>query len=271
MKPSFRHILLPILVLLAACTERVDWELHYEEVDVLVVEGKITNEARAHEVMISLPLYEVNGTPEPVSGARVEIYHERGFFRLREDPDRPGTYLTDPTVRGEAGRVYQLRISHGDKEIRGASYMEEVGDFPNMNLYVVQQNPRLYGVYIADQNGPAVIRMDLDWSHVRGYETLPQEENHALVYHYILGSVDVNRIFSPAAETVYFPPGTIVIREMESVSRSYEEFLRGMLSETDWRGGVFDVQPGNARSNLQGGAVGFFTAAAVVRDTVVVE
>ena len=79
---------------------------------------------------------------------------------------------------------------------------------------------------------------------------LPDEENHALIYHYTLNSVDVNRIFCPDREHVRFPPGTIVYREKESVSRAYEEFLRGMLSETDWRGGVFDVLPGNARTNL---------------------
>jgi hypothetical protein len=51
----------------------------------------------------------------------------------------------------------------------------------------------------------------------------------------------------------------------------YAEFLRGMLSETDWRGGVFAVLPGNARTNLSEGALEYFTAAEVIRDTVVVQ
>jgi hypothetical protein len=134
----------------------------------------------------------------------------------------------------------------------------------------VQTDPLLYEAYIADQNGPSVIRMELDWSHVPGYDTLAPEETHALIYHYTLGTVDVNHIFAPDREHVSFPPGTIVYREKESVSREYEEFLRGMLSETDWRGGVFDVLPGNASSNLKGNAIGYFTAADVIRDTVVI-
>ena len=100
---------------------------------------------------------------------------------------------------------------------------------------------------------------------------MPWDENHALIYPYTLGSVDVNRIFAPDQENVRFPPGTIVFREKESVSREYEEFLRGMLSETDWRGGIFDVLPGNARSNLSEGAIGYLTAGAVIRDTVVID
>ena len=59
-------------LLLLGCDEQVDWELKYQEVDLLVVEGKITNEAGPHEVRLSLPVYEMNGTPEGVSGAVVE-------------------------------------------------------------------------------------------------------------------------------------------------------------------------------------------------------
>ena len=43
-----------------------------------------------------------------------------------------------------------------------------------------------------------------------------------------------------------------------------------MLTETDWRGGVFDVLPGNAKTNLTAGAIGYFTAGEVFRDTVVI-
>jgi hypothetical protein len=266
-----RLIVLFLLPALWSCTEKVDWDLQFEEFDVLVVEGKITNEARAHEVKLSWPLYAQNGTPDPVSGAQVEIFDRKHLHRLREDPRRPGTYLTDPSFAGQVDSSYQLRIRYGDRYIRGVSRMREVLDFPDMRVYVAQQNPRLYGVHIGDQNGPAVIRMKLDWSHVPGYDTLPEGETHALIYHYTLSSVDVNRMFSPDQEQVYFPQGTIVYREKESVSLAYEEFLRGMLSETEWRGGVFDVQPGNARTNLSEGGIGFFTAAAVIRDTIIVQ
>jgi hypothetical protein len=75
-------------------------------------------------------------------------------------------------------------------------------------------------------------------------------------------------MFKPPQEQIRFPPGTIIFREKESVNGWYGEFLRGLLSETDWRGGMFDVLPGNARTNMQGEAIGFFTAADVLRDTI---
>lgn len=264
---------IPLLLLflcLASCNEKIDWELEYQEMDVMVVEAKITNEAKAHEVILTWPVYEVNTLPEPVRGALVEINDGREIHSLTEDRSKPGSYLTDPDFAGEVKKGYQLRIRYEDKRINAIAFMSGVLPFPNMRVFQVQQNPPLYEAYISDQNGPAVIKLELDWSHVPGYDTLAAEETHALIYHYTLGTVDVNHIFAPDREHVRFPPGTIVYREKESVSRVYEEFLRGMLSETDWRGGVFDVLPGNARSNLSEGAVGYFTAAEVIRDTIIV-
>ncbi len=268
---GLRFLPLFLLLLLGSCTEKIDWELEYQEVDVMVVEAKITNEAKAHEVLLTWPVYEVNSLPEVVTGAVVEINDGRELHSLTEDRARPGVYLTDPDFAGEVNKGYQLRIQYGDMRVTAIAFMREVQPFPDMSVYPVQTDPPLYEAYISDQNGPSVIRMELDWGHVPGYDTLAPELTHALIYHYTLGSVDVNHIFAPDREHVRFPPGTIVFREKESVSREYEEFLRGMLSETDWRGGVFDVLPGNASSNLKGNAIGYFTAADVIRDTVIVK
>lgn len=257
--------------LLSACTEPLEWDLKYQGEDMIAVEARLTNIPGDHFVKLSRPVYEMNGVAQPVSGAVVEFNDGRNIHALREHPGEPGTYLTAPDFAGQAGRGYQLRIDLGDQRIRAVSYMREVQDFPPMGLVRVQEEPALYEVYVSDQGGPSVIRMELDWSHVPGYESRPAGETHALIYHYTLESVDVNRIFAPDREHVQFPPGTMVYREKESVSRAYGEYLRGMLSETDWRGGVFDVLPGNPAGNFGGEAYGFFTAAAVIRDTVVIQ
>ena len=273
MKTSSINILLlfSILGMTMACTDEIDWDLKYQEMDLIVVEAKITDDIKSHEVNISKPLHEMNGTPEPVSGLVVELADGRSFYPLREDISRPGTYLTSPNFAGEAGKGYQLRIHQGDNLITAISYMREVTPFQNMRTYLVQTNPPLYEVHITDSDEPAIVRLKLEWSHVPGYDTLSHEENHALIYHYTLGTIDVNRMFPPEREHVRFPPGTIVFREKESVNGPYEEFLRGIVSETDFRGGVFDVLPGNARTNLSEGAIGYFTATQVIRDTLVID
>lgn len=253
-----------------SCTQEVDWDLKYQEVNLIVVEGKITSETIRHEVKLSWPLYEMNGTPEPVSGALVEIYGGREPYSLTEDPENPGIYRSDSLFAAQLNQYYQLRILHEDRRITAVTNMREVSPFQYMNVHPVQSDPPLLEASISDSDDPAILRLELDWSHLPGYDTLPDTENHAVIYHYTLNGVDVNKIFKPPQEHVRFPPGTIVFREKESVTAWYGEFLRGVLSETDWRGGMFDVLPGNARTNMVGEAIGFFTAADVIRDTLVV-
>ena len=68
-----------------------------------------------------------------------------------------------------------------------------------------------------------------------------------------------------------FPKGSSIIRKRYSVSEPYETFLRSLLSETEWRGGVFDIERANVNTNLSEGAIGFFAASTVVTDTTIVE
>jgi hypothetical protein len=63
---------------------------------------------------------------------------------------------------------------------------------------------------------------------------------------------------------------TKIIRTKYAVSPAYREFLRSMLSETEWHGGIFDVQPAPVGTNLSDGAIGFFAVTTIVSDTIVI-
>jgi hypothetical protein len=83
--------------------------------------------------------------------------------------------------------------------------------------------------------------------------------------------MDVNEFFKPAEEEFNFPENTIIMRKKYSVGEEYKNFLRAMLSETEWRGGIFDVQRENVPGNLSSGAVGFFAVCTVISDTTIVK
>ena len=83
-------------------------------------------------------------------------------------------------------------------------------------------------------------------------------------------SIDVNKIFRPAKERIPFPVGTRVYRRQYSMNPWQEDFVRTLMAETEWRGGLFDVQPGNVRTNLSEGAVGYFSVSQVVADTTII-
>ncbi len=266
-----RPLLFAIFFILSACQEKVDWELETENELRLVVDAKLTNEKRAHEVKLSLPVYEINGISRPVSGAEVAFHDGDQYIYLAEDPIRPGVYLTDPDVQGVEGKTYALLIQIDEYEFWGLARMEGLTPIQYPRYYRVSENPDLYELYFGGSDAPSLMKLELDWSAVAGYKELPDEHNHAIIFGYYFSAltVDANELFASNHDHVRFPPGTIVTITKESLSDGYQEFLRGMLSETTWNGGLFDVKPGDPFTNLSTGAIGYFAVSSVLRDTIV--
>ncbi len=255
---------------LQSCQERIDWELEMENELRLVVDGKITNESGPHEVMLSLPVFEINGTPRPVTGATVFIYDGDSTYLLSEDTEVPGRYLTNGDLRGVVNRIYSLEVRVDTFEFRAAARMVGATPISYPGYQKVSSNPLLYEAIFQGSDAPSKVTLEMDWSHLPGYDTLPAERSHAILYGYYfdLFDVDVNQLFSPPQDRVFFPPGTNVVITKESLSPGYAEYLRGLLSETAWNGGLFDVKPGDPFTNLSEGAIGYFAATTILRDTI---
>ena len=88
MKKLLFHITL--LLLFFSCEEKIDFNVESQETIRLVVEGMITNEIKAHQVRLSLPVRNLNENPQPVSGAFVAITDHKNTFILEEDPGNQG-------------------------------------------------------------------------------------------------------------------------------------------------------------------------------------
>jgi hypothetical protein len=266
-------LLMVLPMLLLSCEEKIDWSLDTHVPKVIVVEGLLTNERKAHEVKISEPMADPNGTPRPVTGAFVAI-HETGkaikrVYRLREN--QPGQYLTDSTVRAVPWRLYQLHIFYQGQEYWGdSSYMVQVDTLKPLEYDKVPGRELWYELTFKETGHASMVEIDLDWGHVIGFRNLPPEQTRARIIYYTVKSYDVNKIFRPARERVPFPVGTKAYRRQYSMNPYQEEFVRTLMAETEWRGGLFDVQPGNVRNNLSEGAVGYFSVSQVVADTTLI-
>ena len=269
----FRLLFLPVIlpILLMSCEEKIDWPLDTNEPKVIVIEGVLTNERKAHEVKISRPMADLNGTPQPVSGALVVIYEiDRGgnykAHLVREI--QPGRYLTDTTLRAVDGKLYSLYILYQGQEYHGESYMVSVDQLEPFKYNQVPGKEFWYELIFNEKNDrPSMVEYRLNWGHLPGFRNLPREETRARIVYYTVTSIDVNKIFKPAKERVPLPVGTRVYRRKYSMNPSQENFIRTLMAETEWRGGLFDVQPGNVRTNLSEGAVGYFSVSEVVADT----
>lgn len=261
-------LIIALTVLISCGEEAIEWELETSQSDLLVIEGVITNERKAHEVKITRPVTDPMDTPEPVTRAVVVIF-DRTKTRLLSETS-PGIYHTEPTFRAVHNKLYRLYILHRGLEYEASSFLVPVRRLNPLRYHRVQGQLNLYELELRETPDASMIDILLDWSHLPGFQGLPADETQARIVYYTVNSIDVNKMFKPDKERVFFPAGTRVYRRKYSMNEFHEDFVRTLMSETEWRGGFFDVQPGNVRTNLSEGAVGYFSVSTIVADTSII-
>jgi hypothetical protein len=257
--------ILPFLLLLS-CVKKTDWSLKSQHTDLIVVEGIITDTMGAQTITITHPVSQLNETPAPVSGANVIIADEDSVYTLIERPPNSGVYLTNSTFIAQTGKHYTLLIALNNRlytakatmvpgiHFNALKYSKDKGD----NLYHIDSVAKAFNT-----SDTAMWEVLLDWSHVPGYENADPSKTKARLLYYTLPTLDVSQIFAPAVESITFPAGTIIIERRYSLTREHAEFLRTLISETNWMGGLFSTVPANVITNLSPGAVGFFAACSI--------
>jgi hypothetical protein len=115
---------------------------------------------------------------------------------------------------------------------------------------------------------PNYIRHEITWKDT---PTCQGGVCEGLIVFYDLKTIDVQEGTKPPKEDFVIPAGATVVRRKYSVSPAYRSFLRAVMSETEWRGGAFDVERANPPTNLSNGAIGFFAVTTVAMDSTVVE
>jgi len=110
---------------------------------------------------------------------------------------------------------------------------------------------------------PAMWEVFLDWSKVQGFEQTDSLACQKRMLFYTLPTLDVSEIFAPEVEKISFPLGTRITQKRYALSPNHAEFIRTLLSETNWQGGLFCSTPANVLTNLSNGAIGYFGVCAV--------
>jgi hypothetical protein len=264
MKGRIKYIIL--LLLLTACVKEADWSIPADGTSYVVVDGIITNEARQQYVYIHYNKTSLNGDPLPLSGADVIISNEDETYQLHEDPQEEGKYITDSIVVAQPDRNYSLLILYQDKIYGAQAYMAPGRAFPELT-YMRKGEEELYYIdYVAsafEAEDPAMWEILIDWSAVPGYEDEDPASCSSRLLFYTLPTLDVSQVFAPVVEQVYFPAGTRIDQKRYSLTPGHAAFIRSLLMETSWQGGVFPSDPANVSTNLSEGALGYFGVCAV--------
>jgi hypothetical protein len=248
------------------CEVQYPWTLQSDNTQTLVVDGIITNELKAQNIKLSFVNPEINMPYNPVSGATVSISDSTHLYLFNESAGEPGNYYSTP-FQAVVGKNYTLLINYESISYTATANMVPVTPLDQINLI---KDKGMYRYNFVKSGDPAMIQVNYDWSTVPAYCTT-YGHCQAQEDYYVLNNVDVNNIFGPTMDTIFFPSGTKIIRKKYSLSEEHQAFIRTLLIETEWRGGIFDVQQGNVLSNISSGARGFFAACMMISDTMVVK
>jgi hypothetical protein len=262
-----------LIFFLQGCVKETSWPLEGDAPDKIIVDAIITDEAKTHQVTLSHPVSELNQSPAPVSGAGVLISNEDSTWQLAEYPPNSGIYNTPSSFFARIQKNYTLLISIDGKVYTAKTTMTGGSLFGELQYARNGDNNLYYVDWVANAfslDDAAMWELLIDWSGVPGYEQLDSLDNHARMLFYTLPTLDVSEVFAPQMESIFFPAGTRITERRYSLTPAHAEFIREMLLETNWAGGLFTVAPANVGTNLSDGAFGFFGACAVTELSVIV-
>jgi len=260
-------------VVFISCEVETEWKLDDNNYRFIVVNGLITNEKKTHQVIINRTVDKINETSEPVSMATVNIFDGDSVYVLNEDIFKPGVYSTDSTFRAFVNKQYTLLVTVDKQIFYSTVFLLPVIPFNPLKYKFIDEK-QMFTIdsvtWAFDNQESAMYEIQIDWTHVPGYESTPVESKKSVLYYYTLSTLDISEVFKPDAGQIFFPAGTIITERKYSLTKQHAEFIRSMLLETEWRGGLFDVAHGNVKTNLSNGALGFFGASSVIQQNILV-
>jgi hypothetical protein len=268
--------LLTYLLLLAGfsgCIKETSWNKGDPGITGMVVDGRITDERKSHEIILTRPVGTLNQSPTPVTGAVVLIANEDSSWQLIETPVKSGIYKTDSDFIALVNKNYTLEI-FTDGQVYTAQTKVEPGRYFTELSYLPNDNDSLYHIDWRTSSFsteyPAMWEVKIDWSLVPGYEQADPAKCRARLLFYTLPSLDVSEIFAPEVEQVSFPYGSNITEIRYSLTSENASFIRELLLETSWTGSFFPTANANVESNVSNNGFGFFGASGVTRLSLVV-
>ena len=262
------YLALLMLGMFASCEEQTDWDFQSLENGALVVEAILTDEFKRQEVILSRSSNGLNDEAPSVSKAEVRVLGGGKTFLFREDFMQPGRYVSEKIFSAQSGVVYTLEIAWNGTTYLAESEMADILPFERMTFQSAGTDSlsikEVAPLYLPHEQ--AMYEVDLFWAHL-----VNEESARAKLFFYTFSSIDINELFRPAQETVVFPKGSIVREKKYSLHPEFAAYLRALLMETEWQGGVFDEASGSLPTNISNGGFGFFAVCAVLNKTFLAE
>ncbi len=263
-----------VLILFSACTERIPLEFG-STYSRLCVESIITTDTMVQKVVLKQSRsYDVNRSPNALTGAKVTINDGFTNFLFKESADSPGVYMSTNEFFGVQGRTYRLRIENvdidqnGEMEVYNASstmqyvmpldsitlFYRSDRKYTELNCWSQEPEGKNWYVFRAMKNGKLANDTASNWFY---------QKDDLFNGHYTNGITCQFLRDEKANEKPEL--GDNITLEVCAVNEDYFNFLNALRSETRLQGNPFGGPPANLPTNVSGKAVGFFATFAISR------
>lgn len=260
-------ITVSLVLLLSSCfKERIDVNYNSENNKKVVIIAWLTDLDEAQYVSVGYTVsYLGEISEDPISNALVKISTTGEEYIL--DEQEKGKYHLPSDWKAMIGNEYHLQVEHDGKEYTASHLMRPC---PNID------DPKFTP---ATDDNPFEEEVPKDkYETVFGFQELIGEGDAYYAVDYLKGSIAgdslVNGQFANDEfvdgeyfDDIYisdyerlFEIGDTAVIELYSIGIETSNYLVDIESEI-FRGGPFDPPPANVRSNIQGGALGYFIAA----------
>lgn len=248
-----------LLVIFSACQKVVDINLNSKS-EQIVVEGSITDQPGPYRVKLTktVNFSETNIFP-PVSGAVVRISDDIGNSETLTETT-PGIY-TGSSLHGTPGRTYTLAIISNGKNYSATSTMS----FPvGIDTLTVEKaffgNTRFIGLQFQDTAG-----IKNYYRFIEIINGVPNKSIFIIDDNFQDGKKISYTLFSREDSIKTGDSATVLL---QSIDKSVYEYFN-MLDQLS-NGGGGSSSPANPTSNINNGALGYFSAYAVRSKSIVV-
>lgn len=256
-----KNIILPTLLALAlfSCEKTVELDLEQVE-QATIIEGLITDQPGRQYVRISrsMGFYDQGQNPA-VSGAVVTVDDSEGHSYAFVE-QAPGYYVPKAPFTGKVGATYTLTAQVGESVYTATEPMNYVPPFDSLTVRIdaeEQADPedegRFYEVLVYIKEPQATV----DYYLAKFYrnDTIQNWDGEwAFAYDDLLLSEDISNLPIP----FYYAEGDMARVEMYAITRECYKYYLDLNENINNDGGMFSGQPANLRTNIEGGAIGYF-------------
>jgi len=262
-----------MLIGLSSCfTERIEVNLN-DNNKRLVVEAWITDLDERQFVKLTNTInYIGEQETDFVSGAIVELSDANQSYTLNEETT--GFYFLPDTWQAQIGDTYTLVINHEDTEYIASYTMNICPEIENLVIEVVGNIEKTDSIFIYKTvfafqeiagKGNAYFGVD----YLKGTTAGDSLLNGGFTDDEFLDGQFIEDITLTERDRLYQIGDTAVV-DIFSIDDETFLFLNDIQTET-FRGGPFDAPPANIRTNISGGAVGYFIISGAKRKEIVVQ